>query len=109
MTVQIDAMNRMDLGQKLLRMKRAGLRATTRIKAGHHIFGEKLKQFLLNYPDEVIEHSIQNFSGFNVSRSTIYGFMITQCSLLIKYAQFHPVERNNEEKIQQWHNWVQKW
>jgi hypothetical protein len=41
---------------------------------------------------------MQTFSGHNVPRSTIYDFMITQCSLSIKYAQFHPVERNNEEK-----------
>lgn len=41
---------------------------------------------------------MQAFSGLNVPQSTIYDFMITQCSLSIKYAQFHPVERNNEEK-----------
>ncbi|CEG78228.1 hypothetical protein RMATCC62417_12866 [Rhizopus microsporus] len=44
----------------------------------------------------------------DVSRSTVYNFMTTQCNL-IKQAQFQPVERNNEEKTQQRYDWVQKW
>ncbi|EIE77963.1 hypothetical protein RO3G_02667 [Rhizopus delemar RA 99-880] len=35
--------------------------------------------------------------------------MTTQCNLSIKQAQFQPLERNNEEKIQQRYDWVQKW
>ncbi|KAG1058139.1 hypothetical protein G6F43_000083 [Rhizopus delemar] len=35
--------------------------------------------------------------------------MTTQCNLSIKQAQFQPVERNSEEKIQQRYDWVQKW
>ncbi|KAL1933286.1 hypothetical protein VTP01DRAFT_7376 [Rhizomucor pusillus] len=35
--------------------------------------------------------------------------MTTECNLSIKQAQFQPVERNSEEKIQQRHDWVQKW
>ncbi|KAG0733773.1 hypothetical protein G6F35_014444 [Rhizopus arrhizus] len=32
-----------------------------------------------------------------------------QCNLSIKQAQFQPLERNSEEKIQQRYDWVQKW
>ncbi|KAG1035679.1 hypothetical protein G6F43_013190 [Rhizopus delemar] len=35
--------------------------------------------------------------------------MTTECNLSIKQAQFQPVERNSEEKIQQRYDWVQKW
>lgn len=81
------------------------------------ILGEEHKQFLLNYIDEnpsavvaeVAEILTQNFVDLNVSRSTIYNFMTTECNLSIKQAQFQPVERNSEEKIQQRYDWVQKW
>ncbi|KAG1290885.1 hypothetical protein G6F60_008730 [Rhizopus arrhizus] len=59
--------------------------------------------------NEVVESLKQNYEDFNVSRSTVYNFMTTQCNLSIKQAQFHPVERNSEEKIQQRYDWVQKW
>ena len=80
------------------------------------ILGEEHKQFLLNYIDEnpsavvteVAECLTQNFADLNVSRSTIYSFMTTECNLSIKQAQFQPVERNSEEKIQQRYDWVQK-
>lgn len=80
------------------------------------ILGEENKQFLLNYIDgdpsavvnEVVASLKQNFEGLNVSRRTVYNFMKTRCNLSIKQAQFHPVERNSEEKIQQRYNWVQK-
>ncbi|CEP19973.1 hypothetical protein [Parasitella parasitica] len=35
--------------------------------------------------------------------------MATECNLSIKQAQFQPVKRNREEKIQQRYHWVQKW
>ncbi|CEG75787.1 Putative Piso0_000048 protein [Rhizopus microsporus] len=35
--------------------------------------------------------------------------MTTHCNLSIRQAQFQPVERNSEEKIQQRYDWVQKW
>ncbi|KAG1179640.1 hypothetical protein G6F71_000853 [Rhizopus microsporus] len=81
------------------------------------ILGEEHKQFLLNYiaenpsavVTEVAECLTQNFADLNVSRSTIYNFMTTECNLSIKQAQFQPVERNSEEKIQQGYDWVQKW
>ena len=80
------------------------------------ILGEEYKQFLLKYIDEnpsavvteVAESLAQNFVGLNVSRSTVYNFMTTECNLSIKQAQFQPVERNSEEKIQQRYDWVQK-
>jgi transposase len=67
------------------------------------ILGEEHQQFLLNYIDEnpsavlteVVESLLQNFVDFNVSRSTVYNFMTTQCNLSIKQAQFQPVERNS--------------
>ncbi|OAD69856.1 hypothetical protein PHYBLDRAFT_149037 [Phycomyces blakesleeanus NRRL 1555(-)] len=58
---------------------------------------------------EVAESLTQNFADLNASHSTIYNFMTTECNLSIKQAQFQPVERNNEEKIQQRYHWVQKW
>ncbi|ORE06986.1 hypothetical protein BCV72DRAFT_206364, partial [Rhizopus microsporus var. microsporus] len=72
------------------------------------ILGEKHKQFLLNYIDEnpstvvteVAESLTQNFADLNVSRSTTYNFMTTECNLSIKQAQFQPVERNSQERIQ---------
>ncbi|ORE02975.1 hypothetical protein BCV72DRAFT_233726 [Rhizopus microsporus var. microsporus] len=48
---------------------------------------------------EVAEGLKQSFE-LNVSHST-YNFMTTQCNLSIKRAQFHPMGRNSEEKIQQ--------
>ncbi|EIE79491.1 hypothetical protein RO3G_04196 [Rhizopus delemar RA 99-880] len=41
----------------------------------------------------------------NVSRNTVYNFMTIQCNLSIKKAQFHPVERNSVQKVQQRHGW----
>lgn len=52
---------------------------------------------------------MQNFVDLNVSHSTVYNSMTTQCNLSIKHTQFHSVERNSEEKIQQRYVWVQKW
>jgi transposase len=81
------------------------------------ILGEEHKQFILRCIDEnpsavlteVVGGLMQNFVDLNVSRSTVYNFMTTQCNLSIKQAQFHSVERNSEEKIQQRYVWVQKW
>ena len=55
------------------------------------ILGEEHKQFLLNYIDEnpstvvteVAESLTQNFADLNVSSSTIYNFMTTECNLSI--------------------------
>ncbi|CEI91916.1 hypothetical protein RMCBS344292_06193 [Rhizopus microsporus] len=73
------------------------------------ILGNDHKQFLSNYIDEnpsavvneVVKSLKQSYEDLDVSRST--------CNLSIKQAQFHPVERNSEEKIQQRYDWVQKW
>ena len=68
--------------------------------------GEEHKQFLLKYIDEnlsttvvteVAESLAQNFVDLNVSRSTVYNFMTTECNLSIKQAQFQPVEKNSKE------------
>lgn len=81
------------------------------------ILGEEHKQFLLNYINEnpsavvseVVESLKRTFNDLNISRSTVYNFMTTQCNLSIKQAHFQPAERNSEEKIQQKYNWAQKW
>ncbi|KAG0942018.1 hypothetical protein G6F32_008199 [Rhizopus arrhizus] len=81
------------------------------------ILGEEHKQLILNYIDEnpsavlteVVESLLQCFVNLNVSRTTVYNFMTMQCNLSIKQAQFQPLERNSEEKIQQRYDWVQKW
>ncbi|KAG0949349.1 hypothetical protein G6F57_001336 [Rhizopus arrhizus] len=73
--------------------------------------------FFLNYIDEnpsailteVVEHLLKSFVGLNISRSTVYNLMTTQCNISIKQAQFQPVERNSEEKIQQRCDWIQRW
>ncbi|KAG0768150.1 hypothetical protein G6F33_003026 [Rhizopus arrhizus] len=91
--------------------------AAARQLGRRRILGNEHKQFLLNYIDEnpstvvneVVESLKQNYEDFNVSRSTVYNFVTTQCNLSINQAQFHPVERNSEEKIQQRYDWVQKW
>ncbi|KAG1140346.1 hypothetical protein G6F37_009256 [Rhizopus arrhizus] len=59
-------------------------------KSGRHrILREEHKRFLLNYIDEnpsavlteVVESLTQNFVDLNVSRSTVYNFMTTQCAI----------------------------
>ncbi|CEP19613.1 hypothetical protein [Parasitella parasitica] len=86
-------------------------------KSGRHrLPREENKRFLLNDIDknpsavstEVVESLTRNFGDLNVSRSTAYNFMTTRCNLFIKQAQFHPLERISEEKIQQRYDWVQK-
>ena len=55
------------------------------------ILGEEHKQLILNYIDEnpstvvteVAESLTQNFADLNVSSSTIYNFMTTECNLSI--------------------------
>ena len=104
------------MGQILSRRSRKHFRKEE--KSGrHHIPGEEQEHFPLNYIDEnpsavlteVLKHLLQSFLGLDVSRSTAYNFMTTQCNLSMKQAQFQPVERNSEEKIQQRYDWVQKW
>lgn len=80
------------------------------------VLGEEHKQFLLKYIDEnpstdvteMAESLAQNFVNLNVSRITVYNFKTTECNMSIKQAQFQPLERNSEEKIQQRYDWIQK-
>ncbi|KAG1050083.1 hypothetical protein G6F43_007624 [Rhizopus delemar] len=77
------------------------------------ILGEQHKELLLNYIGEnpyavlteMIRNLTQSFVELNVSSNTVYNFMTIQCNLSIKQAQFHPVERNSDEKVQQRHDW----
>ena len=81
------------------------------------ILHEEHKQVILEYIDEnlsavleqVMERLLQRFQDLKVSKSTIYNFVRTECSLSFKKAQFQPVDRNSEEKIQERFDWVHKW
>ncbi|CEP07431.1 hypothetical protein [Parasitella parasitica] len=69
-----------------------------KIKSGRRrILGEEHKQFLLHYIDEnpsavvieVAESLTQTFMDLDVSRSTAYNIMTTECNLSIKQAQYN--------------------
>ena len=73
------------------------------------ILHEEHKQVILEYIDEnlsavleqVMERLLQRFQDLKVSKSTIYNSVRTECNLSLKKAQFQPVDRNSEEKIQE--------
>ena len=75
----------------------------SRILHGEH------KQVILEYIDEnpsavleqVMERLLQKFWDLKISKSTVYNFVRTECNLSLKKAQFQPVDRNSEEKIQE--------
>jgi transposase len=81
------------------------------------ILHEVHKQVILKYIDEnpsavleqVMERLLQKFQDLKVSKSTVYNFVRTKCNLSLKNAQFQPVDRNSEEKIQERFDWVRKW
>ncbi|KAG1167199.1 hypothetical protein G6F71_009584 [Rhizopus microsporus] len=81
------------------------------------ILHEEHKQVILEYIDEnpsavleqVMERLLQKFQDLKVSKSTVYNFVRTECNLSLKKAQFQPVDRNSEEKIQERFDWVHKW
>ncbi|ORE07710.1 hypothetical protein BCV72DRAFT_325665 [Rhizopus microsporus var. microsporus] len=81
------------------------------------ILQEEHKQVALEYIDEnpsavleqVMERLLQNFQDLKVSKSTVYNFVRTEYNLSLKKAQFQPVDRNSEEKIQERFDWVHKW
>jgi hypothetical protein len=56
-----------------------------------------------------MERLLQKFQNFKVSKSTVYNFVRTERNLSLKKAQFQPVDRNSEEKIQERFDWVRKW
>ncbi|CEG78890.1 hypothetical protein RMATCC62417_13426 [Rhizopus microsporus] len=58
---------------------------------------------------EVTKHLMQQFDSLKVTNSTVYNPMKTECNLSVKQAEFHSVERNNPEKIEERHDWVRKW
>ncbi|KAG1208633.1 hypothetical protein G6F68_006230 [Rhizopus microsporus] len=81
------------------------------------ILRDEHKQVILEYIDEnpsavleqVMERLLQRFQDLKVSKSTVYNFVRTECNLSLKKAQFQPVDRNGEEKIQKCFDWVRKW
>ncbi|CAO3667068.1 unnamed protein product [Rhizopus microsporus] len=81
------------------------------------ILHEEHKQVILEYIDEnpsavleqVMERLLQKFQDLKVSKSTVYNFVRTECNLSLKKAQFQPVDRNSEEKIQERFDWLRKW
>ncbi|KAG1152166.1 hypothetical protein G6F37_001390 [Rhizopus arrhizus] len=77
-----------------------------KIKLFHLVFSKCNPSAILT---EAVEHLLKSLVGLNVSRSTVYNLMTTQCNVSIKQAQFQPVERNSEEKMQQRCDWIQKW
>ncbi|KAG1224198.1 hypothetical protein G6F67_009548 [Rhizopus microsporus] len=81
------------------------------------ILRDEHKQMILEYIDEnpsvvleqVMERLLQKFRDLKASKSTVYNFVRTECNLSLKKAQFQPVDRNSEEKIQERFDWVHKW
>ncbi|ORE11845.1 hypothetical protein BCV72DRAFT_317998 [Rhizopus microsporus var. microsporus] len=81
------------------------------------ILHEEHRQVILEYIDkdlsaileQVMERLVQKFQDLKVSKSTVYNFVRTECNLSLKKAQFQPVDRNSEEKIQERFDWVHKW
>ncbi|KAG1186918.1 hypothetical protein G6F70_009591 [Rhizopus microsporus] len=73
------------------------------------ILRDEHKQVILEYIDEnpsvvleqEMERLLQRFQDLKVSKSTVYNFVRTKCNLSLKKAQFQPVDRNSEEKIQE--------
>ncbi|KAL4206078.1 hypothetical protein AB4K20DRAFT_1999988 [Rhizopus microsporus] len=63
------------------------------------ILRDEHKQVILEYIDE----------NPSVILDTVYNFVRTECNLSLKKAQFQPVDRNSEEKIQERFDWVHKW
>ncbi|KAL1931415.1 hypothetical protein VTP01DRAFT_9557 [Rhizomucor pusillus] len=58
---------------------------------------------------EVTEPLVKQFKDLNVSHSTVYNFMRTECNLSLKKAEFQSVDRNSPEKIKERHDWVHAW
>ncbi|ORE05786.1 hypothetical protein BCV72DRAFT_330182 [Rhizopus microsporus var. microsporus] len=52
---------------------------------------------------------LQKFQDLKISKSTVYNFVRTEYNLSLKKAQFQPVDRSSEEKIQERFDWVHKW
>ncbi|KAL1936709.1 hypothetical protein VTP01DRAFT_843 [Rhizomucor pusillus] len=81
------------------------------------ILGEEHKKVILEYVDEnpsavleqLMERLLQRFEGLEVSKTTVYDFVRTQCNLSLKKARFQPVDRNSEAKVQERLDWVRKW
>lgn len=81
------------------------------------ILTEEHKATVVNFIDtnpsatvvEVTEHLLKQFTDLKVSRSTVYNFMRNECSLSLKKADFHSIERNSPKKIEERYNWVCKW
>ncbi|KAG1205045.1 hypothetical protein G6F68_006651 [Rhizopus microsporus] len=81
------------------------------------ILHEEHKQVTLKYIDEnpsvvleqVMKRLLQKFRDLKASKSTIYNSVRTECNLSLKKAQFQPVDRNSEEKIQERFDWLRKW
>ncbi|CEG76129.1 hypothetical protein RMATCC62417_11066 [Rhizopus microsporus] len=81
------------------------------------IFHEEHKQVILECIEEnpsvvlkqVMERLLRKFRDLKISKSTVYNFVRTECNLSLKKVQFQPVDRNNEEKIQERFDWVRKW
>jgi hypothetical protein len=44
-----------------------------------------------------------------VPKTTLYRFMKNECNLSLKKANFQPVDRNREAKVQERFNWIHKW
>ena len=91
-------MYKIDLDSIFIKHKKTG---RTRILHEEH------KQVILEYIDEnpsavlkqVMERLLQRLQDLKVSKSTVYNFVRTECSLSFKKAQFQPIDRNSGEKI----------
>ncbi|ORE08685.1 hypothetical protein BCV72DRAFT_323055 [Rhizopus microsporus var. microsporus] len=78
-------------------------------KTGRLLILEYIDEDLSATLEQVMERLVQKLQNPKVCKVTIYNFVRTECNLSLKKAQFQPVDRNSEEKIQERFDWVHKW
>ena len=83
------------------------------------ILNEEHKMTVIKYVDsnpsaaiaDITEHLMYEFrlNDLKVSCSTVHTFMRAECNLSLKKAEFHSVERNSPDKINDRHDRVREW
>jgi transposase len=81
------------------------------------ILGLEHKEFLTNLIDEkpslvldeMMENLMNQFSNLQIKKTALYNFVTEKCSISLKRAHFHAIERNSPEKIEDRYIWVKFW
>ena len=84
-----------------------------------HILNKEHKMTVIKYVDsnpsaaiaDITKHLMNEFrlNNLKVSRSTVYNFMRTECNLSLEKTEFHSIERNSLDKINERHDRVRGW